>query len=255
LKGETFLRFIVAVLFSTIVIRCSQAQQPISAGEVERWLDYQQKLNESRQEMDLRSLAGSRSIPSEGTISLARLRHTPPAKALKAFRQGLKLDSAGNALESAEAFRQAVAFDPAYSEAYTDLGVEYINLGLVDAAVAEFRSATALDPATSIHHSNLGLALIILGRFREAETEARTAVDLDGTNMRAHYLLGYLLTQRPETQAAGEEHLKYAARVLPDAHFVLAELYRTTGREDLAEAESMQFLQAVNARAPAHNRR
>jgi Flp pilus assembly protein TadD len=236
------LRFIVAVLFSTFVVRCLQAQQPIAGTDISRWLDYQEKLNQSREEMELRSRMESRGIPNEGTISVARLHHTPPGKALKAFQQGLKLDAAGDAVASAEAFRRAITFDPAYAEAHTDLGVEYIDLGLVDDAVAEFRSAAALDPATSAHHANLGLALIILGRFREAEPEARTAVALDQTNMKAQYLLGYILARRPETRAAAEEHLKYAARELPEAHFALAGLYRANGQEALAETESKEYL-------------
>jgi Flp pilus assembly protein TadD len=236
------LRFIVAVLFSTFVVRCSQAQLPMAASDMARWLDYQEKLNQLREEMELRSRTEPPGIPTGATISVARLRHTPPGKALKAFQQGLKLDAAGDSARSAEAFRRAVAFDPAYAEAHTDLGVESINLGLLDEAVAEFRSATALDAATSAHHANLGLALIILGRFREAEPEVRTAVTLDRTNTKAQYLLGCVLAHRPETRAAAEEHLKYAAREFPEAHSTLVELYRATGREALAEAELREYL-------------
>ena len=230
------MRFIVAVLFSTIVVRSSQAQLPMAATDLARWLEYQEILNQSLDEMDLRSRTEFRGLPGEATVSVSRLRHTPPEKALKAFRHGLKLDAAGDVAGSAEAFRRAVALDPAYAEAHTDLGVEDINLGLLDDAVAEFRSATALDPATSVHHANLGLALMILGRLREAEPEARTAVALDGTNMKAQYLLGYLLTFRPETRAAAEVHLKYAARDFPEARSALAALHSATGCEVLADS-------------------
>jgi tetratricopeptide (TPR) repeat protein len=218
------LRFIVAVLFS-IIVRCSLAQLPMAATDLSRWLDYQEKINQSRDEMDLRSRAESRGMPGEATISAARLRHAPPEKAIKALQRGLKLDAAGDPAGSAAAFRRALAIDPAYAEAHTDLGVEYINLGLLDDAIAEFRSATALDPATSVHHANLSLALMILGRFPEAEPEARTAVALDGTNTKAQYLLGYLLASRPETRAAAEAHLRYAAREFPEARSALALLY------------------------------
>jgi Flp pilus assembly protein TadD len=240
-KGETLLKFFFGILFSTIMVRSTEAQLPIAASDLSRWLDYQERLNQSRDEMDLRSRMESVGIPGETTISVKRLRHTPPGKAIKALQRGLKLDAAGETVGSTEAFRRAVAFDPAYAEAHTDLGVEYINQGLIDDAVAEFRQATALDPATSVHHANLGLALIILGRFREAEPETRTAVTLDGTSAKAHYLLGYVLWQRPETQAAAEEQLNYAARALPEARSALAQLYRATGREALVEAEPREY--------------
>ena len=219
------MRFIVAVLFSTIVVRSTQAQLPMAASDLSRWLDYQEKLNQSRDEMDSRSRMESRGIPREATISVSRLRHTPPGKALKALQRGLKLDAAGDAAGSAEAFRRALEFDPDYAEAHTDLGVEYLNLGLVDDAIAEFRTAAGLDPATSVHHANLGLALMIVGRFREAEPEARTAVALDATSTKAQYLLGFLLAHRPETRAAAEEHLRYAAREFPEARSALAALH------------------------------
>jgi Flp pilus assembly protein TadD len=219
------LKLFVALLFSTVVVRSSQAQLARSATDISRWVDFQDKMNQTRDEMDLLSRSASPGIPGETTISLGRLRHTPPAKALKALRHGLKLDAAGDAAGSAEAFRRALALDPAYAEAHTDLGVEYMNLGMIDDAATEFRSATALDPATSVHHANLGLALLILGRLREAEPEARTAVALDATSTKAHFLLGYVLASRPETFAAAEEHLRYAAREFPEARSALALLY------------------------------
>lgn len=219
------MRPIVAILLLIIVMRSSQAQMPRAGMDVSRWLDYQDKLDQSREEMDLRSRMESPGIPGETTISLGRLRHTPPPKALKALQHGLKLDAAGDAVGSAEAFRKALALDPVYAEAHTDLGVEYMNLGMVDDAVTEFRSATALDPATSAHHANLGLALLILGRLREAEPEARTAVALDATSTKAHFLLGYVLACRPETVTAAEAHLRFAAREFPEARIALAFLY------------------------------
>ena len=231
------MRLIVAVLFTIIAVFPSRAQLPMAATDLSRWLDYQERLNQSRDEMDLRSRMQSPGIPGESTISVSRLRHAPPRKALKALQRGLKLDAAGDVAGSAEAFRRAVAFDALYAEAHTDLGVEYMNMGRVEDAVNEFRTATGLDPATSVHHANLGLALMILGRFREAEPEARTAVALDETNTKAQFLLGYVLAYRPETQAAAEEHLRYAAREFPEAHAALAALYRATGREALAQTQ------------------
>jgi tetratricopeptide (TPR) repeat protein len=167
------LRFLVAALFSMLVVRSAPAQQPVAGTNMLRWLDYQEKLNQTHEEMELRSQGTFPAISGEAAVSVARLRHTPPAKALKAFQHGLKLDHAGETAGSAEAFRQAVALDPDYSEAHTDLGLEYINLGRIDDAVSEFREAIALDPATSVHYSNLALALIVLGRRGVAESEAQ----------------------------------------------------------------------------------
>ena len=66
----------VAVLFSTIVVRSSQAQLPMAATDLARWLEYQEILNQSLDEMDLRSRTESRGLPGEATVSVSRLQHT-----------------------------------------------------------------------------------------------------------------------------------------------------------------------------------
>ena len=164
-----------------------------------------------------------------GTVSVARLRHQPPRKARQAFLRGMKFSQAGADANAAAEFAKAAEFDPDFSEAYGNLGVEYTWLHRYEDAVAEFRRAIALDPATSFHHSNLAYTLIRLNRPHEAEAEAQTAVGLDGANATAQFLLGLLLARRPETRALCESHLVYAARTIPEAHRVLAWVYRAQG--------------------------
>lgn len=171
-------------------------------------------------------------VPDEGpggSISMARLRHQPPRKARQAFLRGMKFSQAGADANAAAEFAKAAKFDPDFSEAHGNLGVEYTWLNRYEDAVPEFRRAITLDPATSFHHSNLAYTLIRLNSPHEAEAEAQTAVGLDGTNATAQFLLGLLLARRPETRALCESHLVYAARTIPEAHRVLAWVYRAQG--------------------------
>jgi len=180
-------------------------------------------------------------MPSEPSISLARLRHNPPRKAVKFFERGIKMASAGQWQNSANEFAHAVAIDPQFSEAYGNLGTSLSATGQFEQAIGDFRRAIELDPATGAHHMNLGYALMSLNRAREAEPEARTAVALDPTSGNAHYLLGIIFAQRVETRSAAIQHLLYAAPGVPDAHFVLAQLYRLAGDEYAAGQEMVQF--------------
>jgi len=79
------LRLVVLILFSTIVVRCLQAQLPIAASDLSRWLDYQEKLNQSRDEMDSRSRTASPGIPGEATISVGGCATRRQAKRSKRF--------------------------------------------------------------------------------------------------------------------------------------------------------------------------
>lgn len=183
-----------------------------------------------------------------GTISIARLRHHPPRKARQAFLRGIKFSEAGAYPEAAAEFAKAAELDPDFSEAHGNLGVEYTWLKRYDDSVPEFRRAIALDPATSFHHSNLAYTLMRLNRPNEAEAEAQTAVGLDETNASAQFMLGLLLARRPETLALCQSHLVYAARTIPEAHFVLAGVYSATGAPQRAGAELENYRRDV---APA----
>jgi len=183
--------------------------------------------------------------PAGERISVAALRHKVPGKALAAFNRGAKLAEAGDYSRAAHQFARAVAIDAEYGDAHGNLGVMYISLGLPDQAVAEFRRAIELDPAGSFHHANLALALIQLHLLKEAEAEAQAAVDLDHLNSKARYLLGFLLARNPATRGRAEEHLQYAARLMPDAHLVLADIYRLEGADALAQSEREQYRKAI----------
>lgn len=180
-------------------------------------------------------------VPSEPSVSLARLRHRPPRKAIAFFLRGIKMASAGQWQNSANEFERAIRIDTQFSEAYGNLGTSLSATGQFEQAIADFRRAIELDPATGAHHMNLGYALLRLGRTKDAEPEARTAVALDPTNVNAQYLLGVIFAEHVETRSAAIQHLVYAARAVPDAHYVLAQLYRVAGDEPAASHEMLQF--------------
>jgi hypothetical protein len=108
-----------------------------------------------------------------------------------------------------------------------------------------------LAPETSASHSNLAFTLLALGRPGEVETPARTALRLDGASIHAHCVLGYALANRPETAAEAVTHLHIAARELPHAHFVLAQLYRQTGDTVTARIEIDEHATAAKGVSPS----
>jgi tetratricopeptide (TPR) repeat protein len=149
--------------------------------------------------------------------------------------------SAGQWQNSRNEFERAVRIDPEFSEAYGNLGTSLSATGRFEEAIGYFRRAIEIDPATSAHHMNLGYALMCLGRPGEAEPEARTAIALNPMNVNGQYLLGVILAGRVETRSAAIQHLLYAARDVPDAHYALAQLYRVAGDELAASREMLHY--------------
>ena len=58
-------------------------------------------------------------------------------------------------------------------------------------------------------------------------------------------MLGFLLTRRKETREEAAEHLLYAAREVPEAHLVLAQLFQAEGDEQRATSELDRYKQAT----------
>jgi tetratricopeptide (TPR) repeat protein len=198
------------------------------------------------QEMILRQMAGSPSpaakpLTPDAAVSVASLLHHPPDKAVNAFQRSLKHANSGEWEAAARDLEKALATDPGFADAYGNLGVCYLQMHNAKSAAIELRRAIELDPAPATYHVNLAIALTQINRREEAETEARKAVDLDSSNTKGQYLLGLFLAQRPETRAKAAQHLLYAAREVPDAHYVLAALYRMAGDEALAQTELHRY--------------
>jgi Flp pilus assembly protein TadD len=205
-------------------------------------LEFEQELASRHARFHVRTTPFS---TSDHTVSLARLRHHPPAKAIDAYAKGVKACDRGDYSKSAMFFEKAIELDRDFSDAHGNLGVAYMFLNRHGEARAEFRRAMELDPATSSHHSNLAIILELLGQRQEALTEAEQAVSLDPGNPKSQYLLGVLLSTRPEMRTRAARHLSYAAREVAEAHQLLAALHRSAGEDLLAEIETKRYQEAV----------
>ena len=184
--------------------------------------------------------------PSGQTVSITELRHKVPGKARAAFLRALKFASHHEWGKGAKELEESVAEDPDFSDAHGNLGIHYLELGRLDDAIHELRRAIELDSGCSTHHSNLAAAYVLRHNRSEAKMEAETAVALDSTNIKAQYMLGVILAQRPGDVADAEKRLSFAAREIPEAHLVLRALYRKSGDEVLAARELERYQKAIS---------
>ena len=157
-------------------------------------------------------------------ISLTRLQHKVPKKALKAFAVGrdamLKGDRAGARLKLEEAIR----LDPQFFEAANDLGVLYLGEGRLSEAYEMFQRATTLDEGDPQAEANLAYVLLALHRFPEAEEAARTSVRADSLSSRARYLLAVSLLEQRKSRKEVLFHLTHAKEHFEPARKLLQQL-------------------------------
>jgi len=164
--------------------------------------------------------------PAGGTVSVASLSHRVPKAAKQAFDRASNFFDKGDVGKAVQELEKAVALDPQYAEAHSDLGVGYMQLQRILEAESEFRRAIALDPYISVAHSNLGWALLWQRNFPDAEQSARRALALALNNDSAHVLLGLLLGAEPATRAEAVRHIEQATGTFPQLGPLLEELRR-----------------------------
>jgi len=185
--------------------------------------------------------------PLQGTVSVASLMHKPTKPAYKACLRAQRFSRAHDYEHAAEELEKAVSLDPLYAAAFGNLGAQYARLARWQEAAAALRKAIQLDPGTSAYYVNLSVVLTSTNDDREAEEAAIRAVKLDGSNPRAHLLLGFLMSKRPESRAAAIPHLEYAARQIPKAHLMLSRLYQTAGQAARAYQETQLYEASVKS--------
>jgi tetratricopeptide (TPR) repeat protein len=132
--------------------------------------------------------------------------------------------------QAVELYREALALDPDLPGAHTNLGIELAARGQEAEAIAQFHRALELDPRDATAHFNLGTALALSRQSDEAIRHFREAIRLDPANARAHNNLGILLASAGRLKEAIAE-FQTALRLRPDFAEAEANLKRA---QDLA---------------------
>jgi len=190
------------------------------------------------------------SKPNDGPVSLYRLRHQVPAKAMNEFRKAESDWRSGNYKESIARLEKALTLDPGYMEAHNNLGTKLLASGDVQRASEEFRKSIALDPNSAPGHLNLAVTLLINPKdkmeAREAEEHARKALQMDPSSLSARYTLGIALSFLNSDEAL--PYLRASAETYPRARLAAANLLERLGRKQEANAWREEIKTASSGR-------
>ena len=102
---------------------------------------------------------------------------------------------AGSLQDAAASFEKAIALDPEYAEALSNLGMVLIAQGKLKEAADNLQKAVSLAPSSAEFRNNLGVLLNREGRFDEAVAASEKAIDLRPDYVEAHNNLGTALME------------------------------------------------------------
>jgi Flp pilus assembly protein TadD len=157
------------------------------------------------------------SAGTAGLASVSQIRHTVSRDVKKAYDKGSKAFRANDFVTAAAQFEKVIELDPAFGEAYGDLGIQYARLDRYQDAERVMLQAIILMPNDWLPHANLGWIQLRLGQTEEAEASLRRAIRISPNNAQLSLLLGSVLLRSAATEQEGISYLKYAARTLPEA--------------------------------------
>ena len=182
---------------------------------------------------------------SGGPVSLYRLQHQVPAKAMNEFRKAESDWTDGRRTAAIERLEKALRLDPGYMEAHNNLGTKLLASGQAERAALEFRKSIELDTNSAPGHLNLAIVLLVAPKdneeVREAELHARKALQLDASSLSARYTLGIALSFLNSDEAL--PLLRASANTYPRARLAGANLLERLGRKQ----EAREWRAAIEA--------
>jgi tetratricopeptide (TPR) repeat protein len=104
-----------------------------------------------------------------------------------------------------QAYRQAAKADPAYFEAYYNLGFAAYDAKAFQQALSAYESALAINPFSVDARFNFALTLRDGGYLLDAVAELERLLAANPTETRAHYALGNLYAQKLRQPAAARQ--------------------------------------------------
>jgi Flp pilus assembly protein TadD len=170
------------------------------------------------------------------TVPVSELRHPPSQKTLSILAKAHHAAEAGDHAAALRELEHAAEKNPSDGYLQTNLGIEYLQQGRLDAAIPVLEEAARLLPDSPMTLGNLAYVYYLTKQWNRAEHEARVALAANHGDPKTRYLLGASLLAQGHSDE-GLENLRLAREAIPQARVALAQYYLNTGRKDAACTE------------------
>lgn len=168
-----------------------------------------------------------------------------PKKALTHYNTGVELAQKNDRQGAIVELKLAIAEHPTFTQAFNELGVQYLKLGQLEDADAAFQNALKVKPESFPALINRGIANVMMKRYGEAVPMLRKALKQEEQSAVGHYFLGQALANLGLFDDAEKElltSLQLGKEEMKEAHRILAIIYSSRGAKEKAAAELEAYL-------------
>jgi tetratricopeptide (TPR) repeat protein len=160
-----------------------------------------------------------------------------PKKALTHYNAAIELGKNNDREGAIAELKLAIAEHPTFTQAFNEMGVEYLKLGKLEDADAAFQGALKIDPESFPASVNRGIANVMMKRYGEAVPMLRKALKSHDQSAVGHYFLGQALANLGLFDDAENElltSLELGKDEMKEAHRILAIIYSAKGSKKKA---------------------
>lgn len=177
---------------------------------------------------------------------------TSVSEATVYFNQGVDFSRKRDNGKAIQAYEKVIELDPMFIEAYNNLGVLYLEMGLYDKALEVFQRAIQINPQYEKILNNLGTLLLLRERYQESKEAFQKALVINPNNIESHINLGILFKKQGQVDQAIESYQK-ALSLNPlhgEAHYNMGLLYEQVGDMEMAINHFQKFVQMASKTHP-----
>ena len=144
-----------------------------------------------------------------------------------------------------EELNLAIKEYPSFSQAFNELGVQYLKLNELENADLAFQGALKIVPDAFAALVNRGIVNVMMKRYGEAVPILRKALKKNDQSAVGHYFLGQALANLGMFEQAEKElltSLELGKEEMKEAHRLLAIIYASRGEKNQAARELEAYL-------------
>jgi tetratricopeptide (TPR) repeat protein len=172
-----------------------------------------------------------------------------PPTARGYYDSAIEMGKKGEHQAAIDQLKLATTEYPKFTQAFNEMGVQYLRLNQPESADEAFQRALKIDPQSFAALINRGIANVAMKRHGEAIPILRKAVKIDDQSAVGHYFLGQALANLGLFDEA-EKELQFSLQLgkadMKEAHRILAIIYSGRG----SKAQAVGQLETYLALAP-----
>jgi len=171
-----------------------------------------------------------------------------PKQALLHYDSALEQSKKNEHTAAIEELKLAIKEYPSFTQAFNELGVQYLKLNQLENADEAFRGALKIDPTAFPSLINRGIVNVMMKRYGEAVPILRKALNKNHQSAVGHYFLGQALANLGLFDDAEKEllaALEFGKEEMKEAHRMLAIIYASRGAKKQAADELEAYLKLV----------